>query len=73
MYGLASAPGIRHSMRNESPRPTTRKPAVRLSWLQAMLVGAKELALKRLYEVTSGAKQAVSSRAWAISPPRNQR
>ena len=40
-YGLASAPGIRFSMRKVLSRPTTRKPTVRLSCDQAILVGAQ--------------------------------
>jgi hypothetical protein len=41
-YGLQSAPGMRHSMRVLAPEPTMRKPAVRLSLLQARRVGAHE-------------------------------
>jgi hypothetical protein len=41
-YGLASPPGMRFSMRSESPCPTTRKPVVRLSWAHAIFVGAHE-------------------------------
>ena len=39
-YGLASAPGILHSMRKLDPCPTTRNPVVRLSYDHAIAVGA---------------------------------
>src|SRR5512146_182285 len=73
MYGFASAPGMRHSMRSEEPSPTTRNPAVRLSSLQAIPVGANEPLWKRLYEATYGAQKTASSAACAIQPPRKKR
>ena len=54
-YGLTSAPGMRHSMRNDLPEPTTRKPAVRLSYDHTRRVGAQDDDTKRLYEFTVGA------------------
>src|ERR1700731_3008894 len=72
-YGFESAPGMRHSIRSEGPSPTTRKPAVRLSALQAIVVGANEALWKRLYELTEGAQKAVSSAAGARRPPRKNR
>src|SRR6186713_1460422 len=67
-YGLASAPGIRVSVRRPSPWPTIRKPHVRLSWPQARVVGAHEPAAKRLYEFTFGARKIASSFRLAICP-----
>ena len=39
--GALAAPGIRFSIRKESPWPTTRKPTVRLSRDHAIRVGAQ--------------------------------
>ena len=47
-YGFTSAPGIRFSIRAPAPLPTSRTAHVRLSWPQAIAVGANEPAAKRL-------------------------
>ena len=49
------APSVGSHMRRLRPLPTTRKLAVRLSWLQASRVGAHDPDRKRLYEFTVGA------------------
>src|SRR5262245_65428486 len=72
-YGLASAPGMRHSTRSDEPLPTMRKPAVRLSIAQAIAVGANEPARKRLYEFTVGAKSSAQARPCCIRPTNHHR
>src|SRR5215813_8946387 len=72
-YGLASAPGMRHSTRSDEQLPTMRNPAVRLSIARAIAVGANEPARKRLYEFTVGAKSSAQARACCISPPNHHR
>ena len=41
-YGFVSPPGMRFSIRRLVPEPTTRKPAVRLSFDHAIFVGAQD-------------------------------
>src|SRR6202051_4985886 len=69
-YGLATAPGMRHSTRSALPWPTTRKPQVRLSYPQARVVGAQLPAAYRLYELMFGARNTANSPAHATSPAR---
>src|SRR6188472_1675187 len=72
-YGLASAPGSRHSTRAPLCSPTVRYPAVRLSRLHTIAVGAHDPSWYLLNEFTNGAYIHDISRAVAISPPRYQR
>ena len=66
-----SPPGNRSSTWSAGPRPTSRKPVVRLSRPQTTLTGAHESDAYRLYELMNGAMNTASSRESVIIPAMN--
>src|SRR5580658_5420904 len=69
MYGLASAPPHRFSTRRASAVEFgTRRPAVRLSYPQCMLIGAVWYRVRRRYELTFGQNRAMAAGRYLCRP-----